>query len=92
MEYDPNERRFRRIERKLNLLIGLATIQLVVMLFIVVKLFLPSTFTLILLLLSVAIFLFVFRNQIPNWFGDFSRYVFGQLFSAQKSDSMKDIK
>jgi len=92
MEYDPNEIRFRRIERKLNLLIGLVIVQLLVLLMVVVNLYLPSTFTLILMLLSLAVFLFVFRNQIPIWFGSLSRYVFGQLFSAQKSDSMKDIK
>jgi hypothetical protein len=92
MEHNPHESRFRRIERKLNLLVGLMAVQLIVLLFIVVKLFLPSAFTLILMLLSLAVFLFVFRNQIPFWFGSFSRYVFGQLVSAQKSDSMKDIK
>lgn len=92
MEQDRYENRFRRIERKLNLLLGIAAIQLVVMLFIVVKLFLPSTFTLVLILIFLAVFLFVFRNQIPSWFGSASRYLFSQLVSAQKSDSMKDMK
>ena len=92
MEQDRYENRFRSIERKLNLLIAIVTILLVISLFIVVKLFLPSTFTLILMLLALAVFLFIFRNQIPGWFGNASRYFFYQLVSAQKSDSMKDIK
>jgi hypothetical protein len=92
MEQDPHEIRFRRIEKKLNLLISLAAIQLLLLLIVVVSLFLPSTFTLVLILLSLAVLAFVFRNQIPNWFGSLSRYIFGLLFSAQKSDSMKDLK
>jgi hypothetical protein len=92
MKYDPHESRFRRIERKLNLLVSLTFIQLLIVLIILVNLFLPSTFTLVLILLSVATLIFVFRNQIPYWFGSFSRYIFSQLFSAQKSDSMKDLK
>ena len=92
MEHEPYKKRIRRMDQKINLLIGLAVVQLILTLFIVIQLFLPSTFTLVLMLLSLAVFLFVFRQQIPFWFGSLSRFVFGQLSSAQKSDSMKDTK
>lgn len=90
MDKDPNEKRLRRVEVKLNVLLGFSAVQLLVLLAIVIKQFLPTPFTWVLILVAVATFIFAFRNQIPSWFGHFSRYIFGQLFAAQKSDSMKD--
>lgn len=96
MKNDPNESRFRRIESKLRLLIGLSIVQSVVIAVLAaclfMKQFMPSTLSLVLVLVGMAIFLYVFRTQIPAWFGNASRFVFAQLFEAQKSDSMKDSR
>lgn len=94
MENDLNEKRFQRIEGKLRLLVVLSIVQSVVIVALVVclfiKQFMPSTLSLILMLVVLAVFLYAFRSQIPIWFGSTSRFVFSQLFEAQKSDSMKD--
>ncbi len=97
MENDPNnDARFKRIERKLTLLFGLAIVQLALLVFLavclVIKQFMPSTFSMILLLAAVAGFMYFFRAQIPSWFGSGSRFIFAQIFAAQKSQSIKDIK
>jgi hypothetical protein len=94
MDNDPNETRFKRIENKLRLLVVLSIAQSVLIIALVVCLFIrqfmPTTLTLILIFVVLAVFLFAFRSQIPSWFGSTSRFVFAQLFEAQKSDSMKD--
>ena len=97
MEKDPiNDDRFKKIERKLTLLFGLAIAQLAVLLFLticlVIKQFMPSTFSMILFFVVLAAFLYFFRAQIPGWFGNASRIIFAQIFAAQKNNSMKDIK
>ncbi|MFK7770224.1 MAG: hypothetical protein AB8B55_23640 [Mariniblastus sp.] len=101
MENDPEkfsttDARLKRIERKLNLLFGLAVAQLIVIVFLaiclVIKQFMPSTFSLVLFSLALAGFGYFFRGQIPSWFGNGSRLIFSQLFAAQKSESIKDIK
>lgn len=94
MENNPNEKRFQRIEGKLRLLVLLSLVQSVVIIALIVclfiKQFMPSTLSLMLILVVSAVFLYVFRSQIPVWFGSASRFVFSQLFEAQESDSMKD--
>jgi hypothetical protein len=93
---DPNETRFKHIEGKLRLLIVLSIVQSLVIAFLIVclfvKQFMPSTSSVILLLVAIAVFLYVFRNQVPTWIGNASRFVFSRLFDAQKTESMKDIK
>lgn len=95
MDHDSNETRLKRIESKLRLLVVLAVVQSIVIALLVVSLFIqqfmPSTPTLILLLIVLAVLGYVFRKQIPSWFGRISRLCFSQLVAAQKSDSMKDI-
>jgi hypothetical protein len=94
MENDLNEQRFSRIESKLRLLVMLSIIQsitIVVLVFcLFIKQFMPTTLSLILMTVVLAVFFYAFRSQIPSWFGAASRFVFSQLFEAQKSNSMKD--
>ena len=94
MDQDPNEQRFRRIESKLRLLVLLSIAQSLVILALAaclfIKQFMPTTLSLILMILVLASFLYAFRSQIPAWFGNASRFVFSQMLEAQKSDSMKD--
>jgi len=80
METDPNEKRFARLEKKINFLTALMTGQV------------PSTLKMILILIAVASSCYFFRAQIPSWFGRLSRFAFAQMFAAQKSDSVKDIE
>ena len=91
---DPNEERFKRIERKLSLLVILSGVQLLMLTLIgigfLMNEFLPSTLTLVLLTIIVVGGLFLFRKQIPSWFGSFSRYVFARMLSAQKPGTTKD--
>lgn len=96
METDPDEKRFARLEKKLNLLTVLAIGQAILLAVLVVCLMLeqlmPSTLTLIMMLVAVGAFAYFFRSQIPGWFARLSRFVFAQMFASQKSDSIKDIK
>ena len=101
MESDPNEERlneerFARLEKKLNLLtlltIGQACLLAVLIVCLIIDQFMPSTLTLILMLIALGVFAYFFRSQIPGWFARLSRFVFAQMFAAQKSDSIKDIK
>ena len=96
MENDPSEKRFARLEKKLNLLmtlvIGQAVLLAVLVVCLIIDQFMPSTLTLIMMLVAVAVFAYFFRGQIPGWFARLSRFVFAQIFAAQKSDSIKDIK
>ena len=95
MEKDPHEKRLQRIEGKLRLLVVLSIIQSSVIAFLVVCLFLrqflPSTPSIIMLLAAIAVFFYLFRAQIPSWFGSTSRFVFSQLFAATETD-IKDAK
>ncbi len=92
-KFDPDELRFKRIEAKLRLLVILACVQIVVIILLIgcllVKQFMPSTVTLIILLVAIAAFFYVFRRQVPTWFGSASRLFFSQMFDAQKTDSIK---
>ena len=96
MEDDKNQERFKTIEKKLSMLVTLAIVQSVALAVLVVCLvvqqFMPSTLTLLLFLAGVIGFLYFFRAQVPGWIGNISRYVFAQMFAAQKSNSMKDIR
>lgn len=96
MEHDKNEERFKTVEKKLSLLITLAIAQsaalAILIIMVVFQQFMPGTMTLFLFLVGVVAFLYVFRKQVPGWIGNMSRYAFSQMFAAQKSDSMKDIK
>lgn len=96
MKNDENDTRFIAIEKKLKMLVMLCTVQTIALailiLCLVVQQFMPSTLTLIMFLAVVCVFLFFFRNQVPGWIGNITRYAFAQMFAAQKSDSMKDIK
>ena len=97
MENNPIDERLKRVEKKLRLLFVLAIVQTLVIALLVVCLFvgqfMPSTLTSIVLLAALATFLYVFRSQIPVWFGNASRLFFSQVFEVHKSDSMKeDVK
>lgn len=96
METDPNEKRFARLEKKINFLTALMTGQVILLGVLVVCLiiqqFIPSTLKMILILIAVASSCYFFRAQIPSWFGRLSRFAFAQMFAAQKSDSVKDIE
>ena len=96
METDQNEKRLARLEKKINFLTAVMTGQAILLGVLVVCLiiqqFIPSTLTMILMLVAVGAFCYFFRAQIPGWFGRLSRFTFAQLFAAQKSDSLKDIK
>ena len=92
-QFDPNEQRFKRIESKLRLLVILAIVQTVVIGLLIgcllLKQFMPSTLTLILAIVGLGVFAYLFRRQIPAWFGNASRLFFSQMFAAQKSESLK---
>ncbi|MDG1874315.1 MAG: hypothetical protein P8J27_10420 [Mariniblastus sp.] len=94
MEQDPHEKRFQSIEKKLNLLVVIGITQAIVLTVLasclLVNQFLPSTWTMILLLLLTVVFVYFFRKQIPGWLGTAGRFFFSQLFAAQKSDSAKE--
>ena len=96
MENDPDEKRFERLEKKINLLTALTIGQAVLLAILVVCLtiqqFMPGTLTTIMMLAAVGAVAYFFRRQIPGWFGRLSRFAFAQMFASQKSDSMKDIK
>ena len=83
--------RLKKVERKLNLLIGVSIFQCVLLAVIAVGYFLPSTFTLVLFAALAILFVFVFHKQIPGWTGSLSRYLFAQMLDSQKTDSMKDV-
>jgi len=93
---DSTAQRLARLEKRINLLVGITIVQAIILtIFIVclvVRQFMPSTLSLILMLIALAGFLYFFRARVPGWIGNFSRFVFAQMFAAQKSDSMKDIK
>ena len=96
MESDPNEKRFAKLEKKLNFLvaltIGQAVLLAVLVLCLIIDQFMPSTLTVIVMLAAAGAFLYFFRAQIPGWFGRLSRFAFAQMFASQKSNSIKDIK
>ena len=96
METDPNEKRFARLEKKINfltvLMSGQAILLGVLVVCLIIQQFIPSTLTMILMLVALGAFCYFFRTQIPGWFGRLSRFAFAQMFAAQKSDSLKDIK
>ena len=96
MDNNSNEKRFKYIEAKLRLLILLSIVQSLVIVFLVVCLFLrqfmPSTSSIVLLLIAIAVFLYLFRKQVPTWIGNASRFVFSRLIEVQESESIKDIK
>ena len=93
---ESNEKRFARLEKKLNLLtaltIGQAVLLAVLVVCLIIDQFMPSTLTFIMMLAAVGAFAYFFRSQIPGWFGRLSRFAFAQMFASQKSDSLKDIK
>jgi uncharacterized membrane protein YccC len=93
MDNDPHETKFNRIEAKLRILVILSIVQTIVIALLVaclfIKQFMPSTLTLMLLVAGVGVFVYLFRSQIPAWFGGASRFFFAQLFAAQKSESFK---
>jgi len=96
METDPNEKRFASLEKKINFLTALMTGQVILLGVLVVCLiiqqFIPSTLTMILMLVAVGSSCYFFRARIPGWFGRLSRFAFAQIFAAQKSESVKDIE
>lgn len=89
-ELDPQ---IKRLERKINLLIGVAVVQSGIITLLIMTLaaqqLMPSMPTMILMLLALAALAYVFRNQIPGWFGSLSRMFFAQMLTT-KSDSTKD--
>ncbi len=92
MEKEPVQIRLKKLEWKLNILIGVALVQAVLMTIIVIGYFMPSTFTIVVFCLLLGLLIAVFYRQIPGWFGSFSRYVFAMLLNAQKTNSIKDLK
>jgi hypothetical protein len=92
MGQDPDNSRLAKIERRLNILIGVAVVQAVLLAIIAVSYFVPSTFTLITCCILVGAFVVVFRKQIPGWLGKFSRYFFTKIRDMQEPDSVKDLK
>ena len=89
---DPIETRLGKIERRLNILIGAAVVQAVLLAVIAVGYFVPSTFTLITCCILIGVFVVVFRKQIPGWLGKFSRFFFAKIMEVQEPDSLKDAK
>ncbi len=85
---DP-EVRLARIEKKLGVLTIMALVQTVLLATLLLGKWLPSLLTVIqasiFLALLVAV-LYIFREQIPIWIGDASRYFFS-LFRADDSKS-----
>ena len=94
MDANDYDQRLKRIERRVQLLIGLAIAQLACSLgllgWVIASSMMPNTLTLVLLLVAVAAFAYFFRSQIPGWFGRFSRWLFAQFLTAQEHDSVKD--
>ena len=79
---DPVEKRIQQIELKLGILVGLATLQLILLCLILVNSLLPNLmwfFKLVVLFLLLGGAGLFFRNQIPGWIGSASRYVFSHL-------------
>lgn len=92
---DPNEERFQRIERKLNLLVTIAITQSVVLVLLIIGMLLSrmlsSAMPMLLFFLILTGFIVLFRKQLPGWFGSASRFLFAKMLGAQKDHSMKDI-
>lgn len=90
MNPDPTEQ-LRRIERKLNVLTVICGAQAVVLALLVVSQYFAKTIQILLWLTLFGFLIYMFRRQIPGWFGVASRFVFAQLASAEKSHSSKDL-
>ena len=89
---DPSqENRLKRVEFKLNLVIGLCLFQTLLLAMIITATAVSKMtyyLTLITLLLVIGGGAYIFRSQIPSWFGSASRMFFASLLTP-KSDSQK---
>jgi hypothetical protein len=85
------EFRFRKIERKLNLLLGLGILQAALITFVAFSTFsewvMPSWTTIILGSIVFLAGLFVFRKQIPGWLGAAGRYALNRSRRPKSSTS-----
>ena len=94
MEDQKLEQRLQRIERRLQLLIVLSAIQAILLVVLVIWSLainlMPSTLTLLILLIALGVAGYLFRHQIPRWLGNLSRMAFAQMLSTQEPDSFKD--
>ena len=75
--------RLKKIESKLSILMVVGIVQSALLAIIAVGYFMPTTFTLIMMLGLLIGFVFVFHKQIPRWTGNLTRWFFSQLLSAQ---------
>ena len=91
---DKTEERFKRIERKLTILLAIAVVQAVLLALLCVSIVLSklwaSIFPTVLILVLLGAFLWIFRKQVPGWFGSASRWAFSRLLNAQKPGATKD--
>ena len=95
MEND-TERKLKRLEWRVNLLVVLGILQSLLLCFIafatVVEQLVPSTMTLILVLIVIGVAIYFLRNYIPGWFGAFSRFFFAQMLETKTDSIEKDTQ
>ena len=92
---EENRQRLLAVEQKMKLLVTLGIAQTILLAVILVMLLmdqlLPDWSTLILFVIIIGVAGYVFRKQLPSFFGQVSRHVFARLASTQKNGSSKDI-
>lgn len=92
---DQNQQRLAAVERRIKLLVSLGIAQTILLAVILVMLLmdqlLPDWSTLIMFIVIVGVVGYVFRSQLPSFFGQVSRFIFARLSTTTKNDSGKDI-
>lgn len=89
MQTPSDDKRLRRLEFKMNLMLGFCVVQLLLVGMMVTAMAISKVtyyLVFITLLVLLAAGVYVFRQQIPSWFGQLSRMVFANLLSS-KSDA-----
>lgn len=84
-----SERAIKRLEFKMNIVLGLCVFQAFLLAMIVTAVTLSKVtyyLTFFMVVALLAVFVYFFRRQIPGWFGSMSRAFFAQMLTT-KSDS-----
>ena len=72
---DP-EIQFQRLEMKVNALMAICVVQTLMLAFLLfAKMFIPSTFTVLVILVIAGVAIYLFRQQLPSVFGSVFRFV-----------------
>lgn len=90
------EQKLKRLERRVNLLVVLGIVQSVLLCFIafatMIEQLIPSSMTLILILIVLGVAIYFLRSYIPGWFGAMSRFFFAQMLEPKTEPMKKDIQ